>query len=119
MLDFHAGNLLVRLTADDHLRTLSTLHTLQLGEPLGGVPAGTPRHAESWFHLRVSRTDRLRFWQAYCKAARRVACPWRQTSSWPGSWNNLRGPRHSLLARRDRRCLFENRYFDAQHRVMP
>lgn len=65
--DLHPGNLL--LTWDDDLPhfTLIDLHDVGLGRPLSArdrldnlIPFNR------WFVLRASRSDRLRFWHAYC-----------------------------------------------------
>jgi tRNA A-37 threonylcarbamoyl transferase component Bud32 len=67
-LDLHPGNLLVRLDADDRPELfLIDLHALRLGGPL----SWRARRANlvvlnRWFTLRSERTDRLRFWRAYC-----------------------------------------------------
>ncbi|HEY7313099.1 MAG TPA: lipopolysaccharide kinase InaA family protein [Gemmataceae bacterium] len=70
--DLHPGNLLLRLDGDDHPELfLIDLHALRLGAPL----SWRARRANlivlnRWFMLRSERTDRLRFWFAYCSAQR-------------------------------------------------
>lgn len=67
-LDLHPGNLLVRLDGDDRPELfLIDLHALRLGAPL----SWRARRANliilnRWFMLRCERSDRLRFWHAYC-----------------------------------------------------
>jgi tRNA A-37 threonylcarbamoyl transferase component Bud32 len=112
-LDLHPGNLLVRLDADDHPELfLIDLHALRLGGPL----SWRARRANlvvlnRWFTLRCERTDRLRFWRAYCARSRdrlhRSAI--RQRARWL--------ERATLVSNRrfwrglDTRCLGTSRHF--------
>jgi tRNA A-37 threonylcarbamoyl transferase component Bud32 len=115
--DLHPGNLLVRLEADDRPSLyLIDLHAVQLGRSLGW----RARRANlvilnRWFMLRASRSDRLRFWQAYCRSDHPVIPSSRdpvmqqdlardlERRTWV---SNLRFWQH-----RDRRCLASNRYY--------
>jgi tRNA A-37 threonylcarbamoyl transferase component Bud32 len=123
--DLHAANLLVRLQAGDSLGLhLIDLHAVQVGQPLTWrVSRENLILLNRWFALRASRTDRLRFWRAYCRARVRAGHPWPETTPTPaagrqatreaardleqGTWlSNLR-----FWRRRDRRCLASNRYY--------
>jgi hypothetical protein len=120
--DFHAGNVLVQLSADDSPSLyLIDLHALRVGDALSwrAIQANLVM-LNRWFILCASRTDRLRFWQAYWSALTeekagqpRPELP--RTSSSRDlaralekrSWlSNLR-----FWRSRDRRCLFTNRYY--------
>ncbi len=117
--DFHTGNILVCLDADDEIRLyLIDLNSVRLGPPLDQARSlDNLVMLNSWFVLHVNRTDRLRFWKAYFLARGM------------GTWAS--GPRacreHLYLAaevekrtwqfnlafwhRHDRRCLRNNRYY--------
>jgi tRNA A-37 threonylcarbamoyl transferase component Bud32 len=116
--DFHAGNVLVRLTGGDEIALfLIDLHALRVGRPLNWRAARANLvMLNRWFVLRASRTDRLRCWHAYYRT-RAESDP----RAFPGglSWLNLA---HELEKRtwasnlrfwhsRDRRCLLNNRYY--------
>jgi tRNA A-37 threonylcarbamoyl transferase component Bud32 len=116
--DLHAGNLLIRLGDDDRpWLFLIDLHAVRLGEALDGEASlGNLVVLNRGFVLTASRTDRNRFWRAYCQA-RGAGGPafhaprpeLRETAreleqrTWE---SNLRFWRH-----RDRRCLYDNRYY--------
>jgi tRNA A-37 threonylcarbamoyl transferase component Bud32 len=126
--DLHAANLLIRLGADDRpCLYLVDLHAVHVGDPL---PWRASRDnlviLNRWFVLRASRSDRQRFWRAYCRARAEVP------GSWPGGDRtrmpaSVRWPPLADLARdlerrtwrsnlsfwqhRDRRCLVTNRYY--------
>jgi serine/threonine protein kinase len=103
--DFHPGNLLIREESGEPQFFLIDVHDVHCSKPL------TVRDRlanltllNRWFSLRVSRTDRLRFWRAYAGAdwsrddARKLE---RQTDrSVTQLWES-----------RDGRCLRENRHF--------
>ncbi|GIW80000.1 MAG: hypothetical protein KatS3mg105_1807 [Gemmatales bacterium] len=105
--DLHAGNLLVRLSADDVPELfLIDLHAVQVGSPL------TWRQRREnlvllnrWFALRVSRSDRLRFWRAYDRQDtgrnERALLVEKATLA-----SNL-----DFWRQRDRRCCATNRYY--------
>jgi tRNA A-37 threonylcarbamoyl transferase component Bud32 len=78
--DLHAGNVLVALTAADELRLhLVDLHSVRMGRPLGWRASRDNLVVfNRWFDLHVSRTDRLRCWQAYYRA-RCESCCWPQS----------------------------------------
>ena len=124
--DLHAGNLLIRLDPDDHPELfLIDLWAVTLRPRLDWP---TSRNnlimLNRWFSLRASRSERLRFWHAYCQA---------RTTAWPGLSQRYRGSAiglrklHLNLARhlefrtvesnvdfwqrRDRRCLESNRSY--------
>jgi tRNA A-37 threonylcarbamoyl transferase component Bud32 len=117
--DLHAGNMLLRLGADDRpLLFLIDLHATELGRPLVWEASRDNLSVLGrWFSLRCERSERLRFLRNYLKSRR----------DWAGN-----GPSQSeaVLAReledqtwqsnlgfwrnRDARCLSSNRYY---HRV--
>jgi tRNA A-37 threonylcarbamoyl transferase component Bud32 len=112
--DLHAGNVLVRLEADDRPAVyLIDLHAVHVGRPL----PWRARQANlvllnRWFMLRASRSDRRRFWRAYAAAggAPPPSDPddaWRVRRLEGATWDScLRFWQH-----RDRRCLQTNRYY--------
>jgi tRNA A-37 threonylcarbamoyl transferase component Bud32 len=73
--DPHPGNLLVETGPDGSLQfVLVDLHAVRPGPPAGGARSMANLVLfNRWFQLRASRTDRLRFWQAY--RAARTAIP--------------------------------------------
>ncbi len=119
--DLHAANLLIGLTPDDQpsLHVID-LHAVGLGAPLDWrASRANLIMLNRWFVLRVSRTDRARFWRAYCES--------RITPCLPGAILGDPGKRAALIAHdlerrtwrsnrqfwrsRDRRCLSSNRYY--------
>jgi hypothetical protein len=68
--DLHPGNLLIRLAEDDRpWLYLIDLHAVRLGRPLGWRASRENLILfNRWCVLRTRRTDRLRFWHAYCQA---------------------------------------------------
>jgi tRNA A-37 threonylcarbamoyl transferase component Bud32 len=117
--DLHAGNILLRLDADDrpHLYLID-LHALRLtGRPLAWQATRANLVLfNRWFALRAGRADRLRFWSAY--SGSRQSPPWEHGQGPTGlrelareleclTWeSNLR-----FWRSRDRRCLVSNRYY--------
>jgi tRNA A-37 threonylcarbamoyl transferase component Bud32 len=112
--DLHAGNLLVQLEDDGPRLFLIDLHAVTVGRPLGwSASLANLVLLNRWFTMRASRSDRLRFWRSYCQARRHVAAPDRfhvarlaralERQTWQ---SNLH-----FWKRRDRRCLFSNRYY--------
>jgi tRNA A-37 threonylcarbamoyl transferase component Bud32 len=127
--DLHAANVMVRVEDDDepHLYLID-LHDVHLRPPLSWrASRANLVLLNRWFALRASRTDRYRFWRAYCMArgsvidkhlfgrtrtidltvghrppATNLACDV-EARTW---LSNLRFWRH-----RDPRCLFNNRYY--------
>jgi tRNA A-37 threonylcarbamoyl transferase component Bud32 len=110
--DLHAANVLVRLDDGDRPSLfLIDLHDVGVGQPLRWPPSQANLVLlNRWFTLCASRTDRLRFWRAYCRA--RMEGPAheqdeRARAIEEATWlSNLR-----FWRRRDRRCLQTNRYF--------
>jgi tRNA A-37 threonylcarbamoyl transferase component Bud32 len=123
--DLHPGNLLVRPDEGDRVRLyLIDLHDVRLGRPLKW-PAAQQNLIifNRWFVLRSSRTERLRFFRAYCaeraalaEAAGRPAGPWEnhpalrfavgrelERRTWK---SNIR-----FWRQREQRCLVTNRYY--------
>jgi tRNA A-37 threonylcarbamoyl transferase component Bud32 len=112
--DLHPGNILVRLIDDVPDLYLIDLHTVRLGKPLGWpVARANLVVLNRWFMLRAERSDRLRFFDAYCETIRErldrevVRDLERRTLA-----SNLR-----FWRRYDRRCLGHNRYY--QHLCSP
>ncbi len=108
--DLHAGNLLVRLGADDEPVLFPIdLHAVRFGAPLDWR-AGRDNLVllNRWFVLRAGRADRLRFFEAYHVARFGGACfAKRARELEEHTWaSNLR-----FWAQRDRRCLVDNRYY--------
>jgi tRNA A-37 threonylcarbamoyl transferase component Bud32 len=127
--DLHAANLLIRLADDDQVQLFVVdLHAVRLGPPLSWK-AGRDNLVllNRWFSLRVSRADRLRFWQEYCRTRTVVGGPWPlaglPSQSANGAWRSAIGRAARELERltlrsnwlfwrsRDRRCLRNNPYF--------
>jgi tRNA A-37 threonylcarbamoyl transferase component Bud32 len=111
-VDLHPANLLLGLTPDDRPRLhVIDLHAVRLGARLDW-PASRANLVvlNRWFLLRVSRSDRLRFWHAYLRArgmevdpaARRLARDL-ERQTWRSNWHFWRN--------RDRRCRVTNRYY--------
>jgi tRNA A-37 threonylcarbamoyl transferase component Bud32 len=116
--DLHCGNILVQLAADDQpCFYLVDLQSVHLGPPLGW-PASRDNLVvlSRWPSLRTSRTDRLRFWRAYCRAREAhgatpvpppaVTKEWARQLEKRTHHSNLEFWRH-----RDRRCRAINRYY--------
>jgi hypothetical protein len=109
--DLHPANLLIRMEDGTPRIYLVDLHAVSVGRRLSWREARrslvTINH---WFRFRASRSDRLRFWNAYCDCM---------------NWQNA-GRRKELAKeleqrtwrsclefwqRRDRRCQFSNRHY--------
>jgi tRNA A-37 threonylcarbamoyl transferase component Bud32 len=119
--DLHAGNVLVRRRHDGRFELfLIDLHAARLGRPLTW-PARLANLIifNRYFSMRASRSDRLRFWQAYCLASGgRLPPEYTRDSAAPTvlqlagelearTWaSNLR-----FWKERDGRCLGSNRYY--------
>src|SRR5262249_5789542 len=99
---------------DDHPELyLIDLHDVQLGPPLTwALSCDNLVVLNRWFVLRASRSDRLRFWQAYRTARQSVTCARddhgvQARALEERTWqSNL-----SFWKNRDRRCLVTNRYY--------
>ncbi len=121
--DFHAGNLLVHLDADDRVSLfLIDLNAVRLGPALDWARSlENLVMLNSWFVPRVNRADRLRFWRAYFRARRmgtwgKGPCADKrylrlaeeiESRTWQFNW--------AAWVRRDRRCLKNNRYYRRLH----
>ncbi len=67
-LDLHPGNLLVQYKPDTLRLVLIDLHAVRFAKLLGWKQSLENLAVfNRWFQLRTWRTDRLRFWQAYCQ----------------------------------------------------
>jgi hypothetical protein len=111
--DLHLGNVVVRLEAGDEPRLfLIDLHALRLGRPLSW-PASRANLVilNRFCVIRMTRTDRLRFWRAYCAARTSLRCPANRVviaDLEQRTWlSNFR-----FWPTRDVRCLGTNRYFE-------
>jgi tRNA A-37 threonylcarbamoyl transferase component Bud32 len=117
--DFHAGNILARLGADDTIALyLIDLNAVRIGAPLDWrTSADNLVMLNSWFVLRVNRADRLRFWKAYFLArGLGIWCKGAASSKRPlymAAEIEQRTWKFSLAfwTRRDLRCLKDNRYY--------
>jgi tRNA A-37 threonylcarbamoyl transferase component Bud32 len=118
--DLHAGNLLLHLDAGDApFLYLIDLHAVRLGVPLAW-PASRANLVilNRWFLLRASRSDRLRFWDAYyaTRSSTEQACAdpsWAVIAAERARDLEVRTWKSNLLfwARRDQRCLANNRHY--------
>jgi tRNA A-37 threonylcarbamoyl transferase component Bud32 len=124
--DLHAGNILIRLSPDDQPSLyLIDLHAVHVGVPLDWKASRDNLvMLNRWFVMRCERTDRLRFWQAYCRhraangivrffhpvtpsPRHRVLFPiWAKELETLTRTSNL-----DFWKRRDARCLKRNRYY--------
>jgi tRNA A-37 threonylcarbamoyl transferase component Bud32 len=117
--DLHAGNLLVRIGAEEGVQLFVVdLLAVKMGPPLDWAQSRDNLvMINCWFTFRVNRADRLRFWKAYFEA-RRLGV-WQRdrfgTKHYAKelheieelSWQrNLR-----FWSRRDKRCLTNCRYY--------
>jgi tRNA A-37 threonylcarbamoyl transferase component Bud32 len=107
--DLHAGNLLLELAEDRPCLYLIDLHAVRLTARLGWrASRDNLVIINRWFVLRASRSDRLRFWRAYCtRRGTAGLCTTRMreveeltTASNRAFWHGLEG-----------RCLDNNRRF--------
>jgi serine/threonine protein kinase len=116
--DLHPANILVRLDENDELTLfLIDLTAVRLGAPLSWRQS---RHniviLNRWFVLRASRSDRFRFWTAYCRERRdSKTCAWLASRQGPDSADEIE--KQTLVSnlrfwrRRDKRSLDNNRYY--------
>jgi tRNA A-37 threonylcarbamoyl transferase component Bud32 len=117
--DLHAGNLLVRVGADDRVQLfVIDLLAVKMGPPLDWRQSRENLvMINCWFTLRVNRADRLRFWKAYYEA--RKLGTWQRDAY--GAKLHLHGLREiedlswqrnlRFWQRRDKRCLYNCRYY--------
>jgi len=118
--DFHPGNLLIRNTDSEPEFFLIDLHAVRFRSVLSwSACRDNLAMLNNWFAVRAQRTDRLRFWNAYCQAqnvgveqgtsalgtaifrageARRIE---------EQAWQSI----GEIWQARDRRCLANNRYY--------
>jgi tRNA A-37 threonylcarbamoyl transferase component Bud32 len=109
--DLHANNILVALRCQEPCFYLIDLDAARLGPPLGWrARRKNLVILNRWFVLRASRSDRLRFWQAYaeslpfdCARTRGEAGRDLEERTWR---SNVR-----FWQARDRRCLESNRRY--------
>jgi tRNA A-37 threonylcarbamoyl transferase component Bud32 len=115
--DLHAANILTRLVGDESHLYLIDLNAVRLGRPLKWrASRDNLVLLARWFLPRVSRTDRLRFWRAYCLQR---GHGWRRGRAGPrGHLHRARELEECVLEsvltfwnRRDARCFASNRYF--------
>jgi tRNA A-37 threonylcarbamoyl transferase component Bud32 len=109
--DFHPGNILVRMEADDQPSlAMIDLDALRVSFPLGWPEAlHNLALLNHYFWLRSNRSDRYRFLKAYL-AARRVAAP-RARGFAQGIEDATRAWAERLWRRWGRRCRGNNKYF--------
>jgi tRNA A-37 threonylcarbamoyl transferase component Bud32 len=112
--DLHMANLVLRLGPDDSPQLfLLDLYAVRLRRPLGWKASRDNLVLiNSWCVLCTSRSDRLRFWRAYCRARGWDASAPPSGKTWPRqleaqtwAWNNQR------WRLRDQRCRRSNRYY--------
>jgi tRNA A-37 threonylcarbamoyl transferase component Bud32 len=104
--DLHPGNLLIRFESEAIRFYLLDLHDLGLGRELSWSRSlANLAVFNRWFLMRCSRTDRLRFWEAY-----RRERGWDQRLSLRVEAATWRSNEQFWLSR-DGRCLRDNRYF--------
>ena len=106
--DLHPGNLLVTWVGAAPRFTLIDLHDARIRRSLSGrdrlnnlIPFNR------WFILRANRSDRLRFWHAYCVRSGQdpAVAPGLEAQTWRSNLRFWRG--------RERRCVVTNRHFRA------
>lgn len=131
--DLHAGNLLVQFPSPDEPKLfLIDLHAARLGRPLNETESRNNLVLlNRYFILHASRSDRMRFWRAYCHSrCRKTGFGDNHSSAHPpvrrrpdfreqartleqATWlSNLR-----FWRARDRRSLFSNRYYQRIRRA--
>ena len=104
--DLHPGNLLLGWAGDDPRLTIIDLHDATIRPALSERDRLTNLIPfNRWFIIRASRTDRLRFWRAYCSKIGQ--------SLDAGEFVEARTRASNLRfwRGRDRRCLGTNRHF--------
>lgn len=133
--DLHVGNILVRAEPSGRPRFyLVDLYDVRVGAPLSWrARRDNLTVFNRWFALRTSRTDRLRFWRAYCRAqeGQREKADGQRAEGPPfrplwtqglGLWTSYRERALEVEARtgesnrafwvhRDKRCLHNNRHY--------
>jgi hypothetical protein len=110
--DLHLGNVVVRIEADDQPRLfLTDLHALRLGRPLGWRASRANLVILNRFCvIRMTRTDRLRFWRAY-RGARVMPLPAAERAILADLEQRTWLSNFRFWPTRDVRCVGTNRYF--------
>jgi tRNA A-37 threonylcarbamoyl transferase component Bud32 len=123
--DLHPGNLLIRLGDGDVVGLfVIDLHDIRLGRPLGWRAARRNLIIlNRWFVLRANRSDRVRFFRAYCAERAALAAA---AGRGPELWEQHHAIRANLnrqlekrtwksnlrfWRQREERCLVTNRYY--------
>ncbi|HMB05221.1 MAG TPA: lipopolysaccharide kinase InaA family protein [Isosphaeraceae bacterium] len=111
--DFHPGNILVRMGADDQPRlAIIDLDALRISFPLGWPEA---QHnlalLNHYFWLRSGRADRARFLRAYLRARQSPSSPPRALAR--SIEDTTRAWAERLWRRWGRRCRGGNKYFES------
>jgi tRNA A-37 threonylcarbamoyl transferase component Bud32 len=120
--DLHCGNILVQLDADEQPRLyLVDLQAVRLRPPLSWrASRANLIILNRWPSLHAGRTDRLRFWRAYCRTraalAEGIGVPVLPHDAVTGELaRDLEKRTHRsnrvFWRHRDRRCLAKNRYY--------
>jgi hypothetical protein len=115
--DLHPANLLVRLEGDEPRLFVIDLHPVRLGRPLGWRASRKNLIVlNRWFSMRVSRSDRLRFWRAYWRARNLgEGDPSRRDDQGDELERRTWQANLAFWKHRDRRCLGNNRSFRRVH----
>jgi tRNA A-37 threonylcarbamoyl transferase component Bud32 len=115
--DLHPANLLVRLEGDEPRLFVIDLHPVRLGRPLGWRASRKNLIVlNRWFSMRVSRSDRLRFWRAYWRARNLgEGDPARRDDRGDDLERRTWEANLAFWKHRDRRCLGDNRSFRRVH----
>jgi tRNA A-37 threonylcarbamoyl transferase component Bud32 len=110
--DPHPGNLLLRIDAGDDPRLwLIDLHAISLGKSRSWPECRSNLVVfNRFFSLRASRTDRLRFWDAYRVALGQVIVEPQELVARELERRTVESNLQFWRAR-DRRCLVSNRYY--------
>jgi tRNA A-37 threonylcarbamoyl transferase component Bud32 len=115
--DLHCGNILVQISKDElPWFYLVDLQAVRLGRPLSWRASRENLVVlNRWPSLCASRTDRLRFWRAYCRARSALSGtppPPETLSEWARQLEHETNSSNLLFwRRRDRRCLGANRSY--------
>jgi serine/threonine protein kinase len=115
--DFHPGNLLIRIEADDSLRlAVIDLDALRVTRRLSWADVRENLALlNHYFWIRCNRSDRYRFLHAYLKARREPAAPSARALSQDIELST-RAWAERLWRRWGRRCWSRNKYFNVHRR---
>src|SRR5262249_49718962 len=103
--DLHPGNLLVTWIDSTPQFTLIDLHDCRVGVKISETARlNNLVSFNRWFFLRATRSDRLRFWRAYCVASMPTALTCNAVESLTIR-SNLR-----FWRGREKRCLLDSRH---------